>query len=127
MPITEALEALGLRSFIAPLVQLSERVSGIEVALDADSEQLEAVLCEQLAHCATHSPDEARLFLVQVCVGLPVFRYRAGAAAGPEIWHPLHESLRQFHDRHGELVFWADADLRPAIPETLEWLRTWGC
>ena len=64
---------------------------------------------------------------MQVCVGLPMFRYRAGSAAGPEVWHPLRESLRQFREQQGELVFWSESDLRPAIPETLEWLRAWGC
>jgi len=127
MPITEMLEGLSLRCFIAPLTLLLERVSGIEVALDAEDEQLESVLRQQLGHCALLPPDEARLLLMQVCVGLPVFRYRAGAASGPEVWHPLRESLRQFRVQHGELVFWSDGELRPAIPETLEWLRTWGC
>ncbi len=127
MPITEMLEGLGLRGFIAPLTLLLERVSGIEVALDAEDEQLESVLRQQLGNCALLPPDEARLLLMQVCVGLPVFRYRAGAASGPEVWQPLHESLRQFRVQHGELVFWSDGELRPAIPETLEWLRTWGC
>ena len=127
MPITEMLEGLGLRGFIAPLTLLLERVSGIEVALDAEDENLDAVLRQQLAHCASLTPDEARLLLMQVCVGLPMFRYRAGAAAGPEVWHPLRESLRQFREQQGDLVFWAESDLRPAIPETLEWLRAWGC
>lgn len=127
MPITEMLEGLGLRCFIAPLTLLLERVSGIEMALDAEDEQLEAVLRQQLDHCAVLSAGEARLFLMQVCVGLPVFRYRAGAASGPEVWNPLRESLRQFREQHGDLVFWSEGDLRPAIPETLEWLRTWGC
>lgn len=127
MPITEILEGLGLRCFIAPLTLLFERVSGIEMALDAEDEGVEAVLRHQLAHCAQLSSDEARLFLMQVCVGLPVFRYRAGAATGPEVWHPLRESLRQFQEQQGELVFWSEGDLRPAVPETLEWLRAWGC
>jgi len=127
MPITEILEGLGLRGFIAPLTLLLERVSGIEMALDAEDEQLEAVLRQQLGLCASLAPDEARLFLMQVCVGLPVFRYRAGAASGPAVWHPLQESLRQFHEQHGELVFWAESDLRPAIHETQEWLRAWDC
>jgi len=127
MPITEILEGLGLRGFIAPLTLLVERVSGIEMALDAEDEQLEATLLQQLGHCAALPADEARLFLMQVCVGLPIFRYRAGAASGPEVWQPLCESLRQFREQHGELVFWSEDDLRPAIPETLEWLRAWGC
>lgn len=127
MPITEILEGLELRCFIAPLTLLLERVSGIEIALDAEDEQLEGVLRQQLDHCAVLSAEEARLFLMQVCVGPPVFRYRVGAASGPEVWHPLRESLRQFRDQHGELVFWSDGELRPAIPETMEWLRTWGC
>jgi len=127
MPITEMLEGLGLRCFIAPLTLLLERVSGIEVALDAEDEQLEAFLRQQLNHCASLPADDARLFLMQVCVGLPVFRYRVGAASGPEVWHPLRESLRQFRDQHGELVFWSEGDLRPAISETLDWLHTWGC
>jgi hypothetical protein len=127
MPITEILEGLGLRCFVAPLTLLLERSSGIEAALDSQDECIESVLRQQLDQCAKLAPDEARLLLMQVCVGLPAFRYRAGAATGPEVWHPLRESLRQFHEQQGELVFWSDGDLRPAIPETLEWLRTWGC
>lgn len=127
MPITEILEGLGLRGFIAPLTLLVERVSGIEMALDAEDEPLEAVLRQQLVRCAPLATDEARLFLMQVCVGLPIFRYRAGAASGPEVWQPLRESLCQFREQHGELVFWSEGDLRPAISETLDWLHTWGC
>lgn len=127
MPITETLEGLGLRCFIAPLTLLLERVSGIEIALDTEDEGLEAVLRHQLDQCAQLPPDQARLLLMQVFVGLPVFRYRAGAASGPQVWHPLQESLRQFREQQGELVFWSEGDLRPNIPETLEWLRAWGC
>lgn len=127
MPITEILEGLGLRCFIAPLTLLLERSSGIELAFDSEDECMEGVLRQQLDQCAKLAPDEARLLLMQVCVGLPTFRYRADAATGPEVWNPLHESLRQFREQQGELVFWSDGDLRPAVPETLEWLRTWGC
>lgn len=127
MPITEMLEGLGLRCFIAPLTLLLDGSAGIEEALDSADEGMEGVLRQQLDQCAKLAPDEARLLLMQVCVGLPTFRYRAGAATGAEVWHPLRESLRQFREQQGELVFWSDGDLRPAVPETLEWLRAWGC
>lgn len=127
MFVTDALEGLGLRCFIAPLTLLMERVSGIELAFDEENESLEAVLRQQIACCSRLPLEEARLLLMQVCVGFPMFRYRAGAATGSEIWHPLRESLRDFREQQGGLVFWSDGDLRPAIPETLEWLRAWGC
>lgn len=127
MAITEILEGLGLRSFVAPLTLLLERSAGMGAALDSEDESTESVLRQQLDQCAKLARDEARLLLMQVCVGLPVFRYRAGAAKGSEVWHPLRESLSQFRERQGELVFWSESDLRPAIPETLEWLRAWGC
>ena len=127
MPIIEILERLGLRNFSAPLALLMERVAGIEMALDTGEERVEAVLRQQLAKCSEQSAEASRVFVMQVCVGLPVFRYRAGAAKGPEVWQPLLESLRQFRERHGEVVFWQESDLRPSIPETLEWLRSWSC
>lgn len=127
MPIMEMLEGLGLRSFVGPLAVLLEQVSGIEVAFDLPDEDTGTLLRQQLSACQHLSQDDARVLLMQACIGLPAFRYRAGAATGPEVWHPLRESLAQFRARHTELVFWLDGELHPPVRETLDWLRSWGC
>ncbi|MGQ0700316.1 MAG: hypothetical protein ACT4PZ_19005 [Panacagrimonas sp.] len=127
MPIVEILESLGLRSFAAPLTLLLERLAAIDMVLDADEERAEAIFNRQLAECVHLSPVEARVFLMQVCVGLPAFRYRAGAVTGRAVWQPLRESLHQFREQYGDLVFWLDGDLCPSVPETLEWLKSWDC
>lgn len=126
MAIIEKLDGLGLRSLAPPLLWLIERTVGMRPVLDDQHEHADRLLLQHLEQCSSLRQDDARVLLMQVCVGLPAFRYRAGAASSPEVWHPLKESLEQFESRHGGLLFWLDGDLHPPIPETLEWLRTWG-
>lgn len=126
MAMIERLDKLGLRSLAPPLLWLIERSGGMTAALDDSEERADHLLLQHLERCASLSQDEARVLLMQVCVGLPAFRYRAGSATGPEVWHPLKESLEQFQNHHGDLLFWLDGELYPPIPECLEWLRSWG-
>jgi hypothetical protein len=126
MAMIERLQGLGLQSLALPMLSLIERTRRMASVLDDDEEQSDRLLLQHLDRCANLGQDDARLLLMQVCVGLPAFRYRAGAACSAEVWHPLKETLEQFETRQGELLFWLDGELRPSISETQEWLRAWG-
>lgn len=126
MAIIEKLDGLGLRSLAPPLLWLIERTGGMARAFDNADEHAERLLLQHIERCSSLTQDDARVLLMQACVGLPAFRYRVGSASGPEVWHPLKESLEQFEARQGGVLFWLDVELHPPIPETLEWLRSWG-
>lgn len=126
MAIIEKLDGLGLRSLAPPLLWLIERTSCMATAFDDADECAKPLLLHHIEQCSRLSQEDARVLLMQVCVGLPAFRYRVGSASSPDVWHPLKESLEQFEARHGGVLFWLDGELHPPIPETVEWLRTWG-
>lgn len=126
MAIIEKLDGLGLRSLAPPLLWLIARAERMEATFDDADQGTGRVLLQHVERCASLSEDDARILLMRVCTGLPAFRYRAGSATGSEVWHPLKESLDQFEARQGGVLFWLDGELHPPIPETLEWLRSWG-
>ena len=81
MAIIDKLDGFGLRSLAPPLLWLVERTGSMARALDDADERAERLLLQHIEQCSSLTQDDARILLMQVCVGLPAFRYRVGSAS----------------------------------------------